>query len=147
MAITKVSGRQEVVAAIVDYALADLTSGTAVAAVELPANARVVAVTNKIGTAFNSGTSDALVIQSNEDTPKAYITIGAGAGALSAGLTSVSATTNLGFKNTVKSTIDVKWTGVGTAATTGTGTLIVEYVVDKRQTFSQGADSYHGNNA
>lgn len=138
MAITKNSGRQEVIVAMASYALADLTSGTAVAAINLPANARVLDVYNKIGTAFNSGTTDALVIQSNEGTPKAYITISAGAGALSAGLTSRAANTNLGFKNTVASTIDVKWTGAGTAATTGDGVLIVEYVVDGRAAFSEG---------
>lgn len=137
MAITQKPGRQEKVVAIVDYTYANLTSATAAPAVKLPANARILNVTNKVVDAWNSGTSDALSIQSNEGTPKAYITIGAGAGALSAGLTSVAATTNLGFKNTVPSTLDVKWTGVGTAPTTGSASLIVEYVVDGRSAFSQ----------
>ena len=137
MAITKKPGRQEKVVAIVDYALADLVSGTAVAAINLPANARVLEVINKIGTAFNSGTTDALVIQNNESTPKAFITVSAALNSLTAGLTSRAANTNLGYKNTVPSTIDVKWTGAGTAATTGTGTLIVEYVVDGRTAFAQ----------
>lgn len=138
MAITKNTGRQEAVVATVDYKLADLVNGTAVSAILLPANARITQVINRIGTAFNSGTTDALVIQSNEGTPKAYITIAAALNSLTAGLTSVAASTNLGFKNTVASTIDVKWTGAGTAATTGTGTLIVEYVVDGRAAFAQG---------
>lgn len=136
MAITKKPGRQEKIVASVDYALADLVSGTAVPAIDLPANARVLSVTNKIGTAFNSGTTDALVIQSNESTPKAYVTVSAALNSLTAGLTSVAASTNLGFKNTSASTLDVKWTGAGTAATTGTGTLIVEYMVDGRAAFS-----------
>lgn len=138
MAITRNPGRQEKIVATVAYGFADLVSGTAVAAVNLPANARILSVTNKVGTAFNSATSDALIIQSNEGTPKAYITIGAASGALSAGLTSVAATTNLGFKNTVPSTLDVKWTGVGTAPTTGDATLIVEYIVDGRAAFAHG---------
>lgn len=137
MAITKKPGRQEKVVAIVDYALADLVNGTAVAAINLPANARVLEVINKIGTAFNSGTTDALVIQNNESTPKAFITVSAALNSLTAGLASRAANTNLGYKNTVPSTIDVKWTGAGTAATTGTGTLIVEYVVDGRTAFAQ----------
>ena len=137
MAITKKPGRQEKVVAIVDYALADLVNGTAVAAINLPANARVLEVINKVGTAFNSGTTDALIIQNNESTPKAFITVSAALNSLTAGLTSRAANTNLGYKNTVPSTIDVKWTGAGTAATTGTGTLIVEYVVDGRSAFSQ----------
>src|SRR5512139_3029707 len=120
MAITKKAGRQELIVARADYALADLTSGTAVAAINLPAKARIANVINKIGTAFNSGTTDALVIQSNEGTPKAYVTVSAALNSLTAGLTSVAASTNLGFVNTSPSTIDVKWTGAGTAATTGT---------------------------
>ena len=138
MAITKLAGRQEVVCARAAYALADLTSGTAVAAIDLPANARILEVVNKIGTAFNSGTTDALVIQSNESTPKAYVTVNAGSGALSAGLSSQAAVTNLGFKNTVASTLDIKWTGAGTAATTGDGVVLCTYVVDGRAAFSEG---------
>lgn len=137
MAITKKPGRQEKVVAIVDYALADLVNGTAVPAVNLPANARVLEVINKVNVAFNSGTTDALVIQNNEATPKAFITVAAALNSLTAGLTSRAANTNLGYKNAVVSTIDVKWTGAGTAATTGSGTLIVEYVVDGRAAFSQ----------
>lgn len=138
MAITKNVGRQEVITAMASFALADLTSGSAVAAIDLPANARIVEAFVKIGTAFNSGTTDALVIQSNEGTPKAYITVSAALNSLTAGLTLRAANTNLGFKNTVASTVDVKWTGAGTAATTGDGVLIVEYVVDGRAAFSQG---------
>lgn len=138
MAITKNTARQELVVASVDYVLADLTSATAMPAINLPANARVLAVTNKIGTAFNSGTTDALVIQSSEGTPKAFITVSAALNSLTAGLTSVAASTNLGFKFTTPVTIDVKWTGAGTAATTGTGTLMVQYMVDGRAAFSQG---------
>lgn len=137
MAITKKPGRQEKVVALVDYALADLVNGTATAAINLPANARVLEVINKIGTAFNSGTTDALIIQNNESTPKAFITVSAALNSLTAGLTSRAANTNLGYKSTVPLTIDVKWTGAGTAATTGTGTLIVEYVVDGRTAFAQ----------
>jgi len=50
----------------------------------------------------------------------------------------VTAASNIGFINPVQSTIDIKWTGAGTAATTGSATLIVNYVVDGRAAFSQG---------
>lgn len=145
MPITKTSGRQDVIHARADFALADLTSGVAVAAVDLPANARVLNVLLRIGTAFNSGTSDALIVQSNEATPKAYITISAGSGALAASKVWSSdpaiagtASSNIGFVNTAASTLDVKWTGAGTAATTGAGTLLVQYVVSGRAAFAQG---------
>jgi hypothetical protein len=138
MAIKLNAGRQEVISAKVTFALADLTSGAAVPAVQLPANARVTNVLLKVETAFNSGTTDAVVVQSNELTPKSYLAITAGSGALSAGLSTAGSVTNLGFVNPVQSTIDVKWTGAGTAATTGTATLLVSYVVDNRAEFSQG---------
>ena len=138
MPITKNSGRQEVIVGMATFKLADLTSGAAVAAVDLPAKARILDVYLKISTAFNSGTTDAMVIRSNEGTPKAYITIAAALNSLTAGLTSRAANTNLGFVNNAPSTIDVLWTGAGTAATTGEGTVIVEYVVDNRAAFSQG---------
>ena len=145
MAITKTSGRQEVIEAKADFVLADLVSGTAVAAIDLPANARVVNVLLRITTAFNSGTTDALIVQSSEATPKAYITISAGSGALAASKVWSSdpalagtASSNVGFVNTAASTLNVKWTGAGTAATTGAGTLLVEYVVNGRAAFSQG---------
>lgn len=138
MAITFKPGRQEVSTATVTFNLADLTNGSAVAAVKLPQNARIVGGLVKIETAFNSGTNDALVIQSNEGTPKAYVTISAALNSLTAGLATAFAVTNLGFINTSPSTIDVKWTGTGTAATTGSGTLIVQYVVEGRSEFAQG---------
>lgn len=145
MAITKKSGRQGVIQAIANFVLADLTSGVAVPAIDLPANARILNVLLRFDVAFNSGTTDAIVIQSNEGTPKAYITIAAGAGALAANKVWSSdpalagtASSNVLFLNTVPSTIDVKWTGAGTAATTGTGILVVEYVVNNRSEFSQG---------
>ncbi|UOF79362.1 hypothetical protein [Caudoviricetes sp.] len=140
MAITKQAGRQEVISAKVGYTFSDLVSGTAVSAINLPANARILDVTNRIEVAFNSVTTDALVIRSNEGTPKNYISVSAGSGALSTGLVSKAATgasSNVGFLNPLPSTIDVLWTGAG-AITTGTGTLVVDYVVENRAAFSQG---------
>jgi hypothetical protein len=145
MAITKKAGRQEVILATSTFALADLVSGTAVAAIDLPSKARVINTLLRIDTAFNSGTTDALVVQSNEGTPKAYITIAAAAGSLAAGKVwsgdpglAGTASSNTAFVNPVVSTIDIKWTGAGTVATTGSGVLLVEYIRDDRAEFSQG---------
>ena len=44
MAITKNAGRQELVVASVDYTFADLVSGVAVPAINLPDNAKVLGV-------------------------------------------------------------------------------------------------------
>lgn len=147
MAITLNTGRQETVSARVSFSYTNLTSGVAVNAIQLPANARIIGAFIRIETAFNSGTSDALVIQSNEGTPKAYITIPAVLNTLSAGTVAsadgilsnvVTVASNIGFLNTQPSFIDVKWTGTGTAATTGAATLEVEYVVENRAAFTQG---------
>ena len=147
MAITLKSSRQEVISAKVDFALADLTSGTAVPAIQLPANARVLSAVLRIVTAFNSGTTDALTVQFSEGTPKTYIVVPAVINTLAAGTVAsaegvlsnvVTAASNVGFLNTVSSTLDILWAGVGTAATTGTGMLEVEYVVENRAAFSQG---------
>lgn len=138
MAITLKPSRQEVISAKVGFTYADLTSGTAVPAIQLPANARILDALLKVETAFNSATTDAVLVQTNETTPKVLITVAAGSGALSAGLATQAAVTNLGFLNTVQSTVDVKWTGTGTAPSAGAAALIVNYVVENRAAFAQG---------
>ena len=147
MPITLIPARQEVISAKVGFTLANLTSGTAVPAIQLPANARILSVILRIETAFNSGTTDALTVQSNESTPKTYIvipavinTLAANTVASAAGVLSnvVTTASGVGFLNPVQSTLDIKWTGAGTAATTGAGALEVEYVVENRAAFSQG---------
>lgn len=140
MAIVNYSGFQKEYVEKVTFTYADLTSGSAVPLLNLPANAFVLDILLRINTAWNSQTSDAIIIQNNEGTPKEFINITAGSGALSAGLVSkaaTGATTNLGYVNPVSSTIDAKWTKVGNAPTTGTATLIVTYLVDDRKNFYQ----------
>ena len=138
MAIKLKPSRQDPIIATVPFVLADLTSGTAVPAVQLPANARIKSVILRIDTAVNSGTTDALVVQSNEGTPKSYVSISAAANAVTTGIYTAVSSANLAFLNLVQSTLDIKWTGTGTAATTGAGVLIVEYVVEGRAEFTQG---------
>ena len=146
MAITKLPARQEVVSAKAKFLFSDLTSGVAVPAIALPPNARVLDVILRIETAFNSGTTDALTVQNNEGTPKTFIvvpavlnTLAVSTVASASGVLSnvVTAASSLGYLNPVASTIDVKWTGAGTAATTGAGTVEVTYVVENRAAFSQ----------
>jgi hypothetical protein len=147
MAITLKPARQEVISAKVGFLFSDLTSGAAVPAIQLPANSRVLDAVLRIETAFNSGTSDALTVRNNEGTPKTFIVIPAVLNTLAvntvasaAGVLSnvVSAASAIGYLNPVQSTVDILWAGVGTAATTGAGTLEVTYVVENRAAFSQG---------
>ena len=145
MAITKISGRQEVISARADFGFADLTTGVAVPAIDLPDGARIHRVLLKVTEAFNSVTSDALTVQSNESTPKTYIVITAASGSLAAGkawsadpVIAGTASSNILFTNPVASTIDIKWATVGGVPTTGKATLIVEYTRTGRADFSQG---------
>jgi hypothetical protein len=145
MAITKISGRQEVISARADFGFADLVSGSAVAAINLPPSARIERVLLRVTEAFNSGTSDALTVQSNESTPKTYLVIAAASASLplskvwsAAAAVAGTTSSNFGFVNPVASTVDILWATVGTAPTTGKATLIVEYVADNRVEFSQG---------
>ena len=59
MAITKFSGRQEVISAKVDFGFADLESGSFEQAIDLPTGAIVVGGQLVVTEAFDSGTSDA----------------------------------------------------------------------------------------
>ena len=145
MAITKITGRQEVIAARADFGFADLTTGVAVPAIDLPPGARVKKVTLRITEAFNSVTSDALTVQSSEGTPKTYLVIAAASASLPLGKVwdaqaAITGTTssNFSFVNPVASTLNILWATVGGVPTTGKGTLLVEYVVDGRTEFSQG---------
>lgn len=138
MAITKNSGRQEVIVGMATFKVTDMVSGVVQPAIDLPQNARILDVYLKVKTAFNSGTTDALTVASNESIPKTYITVAAALNALAAGVGARAANTNLGFLNVAPSVLNVTWTGAGTAATTGEATVIVEYVVENRAAFSQG---------
>lgn len=147
MAITLKPSRQEVISAKVSFVVGDLTNGTAVPAIQLPANARILNATLRIDTAFASVTTDAMTIQNNEGTPKTLIVIPAVINTLAintvasaAGVLSnvVSAASAVGYLNPVQSTVDVKWAATGTASTVGAGTLMVDYVVENRAAFSQG---------
>lgn len=135
MAITTNSDRQYPLGAFVDFAFGDLTSATLSVAFELPADAVVIGGHVEITTAFNSGTSDALTIGDGTAADR-FIDITAGSGALSAGLT--TAFTADGFKYTAPDNIDLLWTAVGTAATTGAGRVYIQYVIIDRAQENQG---------
>jgi len=131
MAITKVAGRQYPLYATVDVALADLTSGSAVAAIDIPPGADIVGGIYNVKTAFDSGTSDAVVIQTNESTPTVLLTDADAQATVTSALVIPAGGLRVGSSPS-PFTIDVKWTGAGTAATTGAIRLKVEYLVDDR---------------
>jgi hypothetical protein len=134
MAFTKKSGRQQLIVAYADVTFADLVSGTAKGIMELPPGAVVVDGDVTVDTAFNSATSDALVV-GDATTANRYKTSYSIA---AAGRTALVPT---GFKTTAPSNINVTWTGVGAAPTAGAFTLRVSYYVRGRAQFAQGLDN------
>lgn len=126
MAITKDAGRQYPMTAYVDFTFADLTSGSGIAAIDIPPGATVTGGGLLISTAFDSGTSDTMSIGDSGVTTRYE---NAQDVKSAAGFWPLTLT---GYKYTVPDTIDLLWTAVGTAATAGAGRLIVEYIMDNR---------------
>lgn len=132
MAITKNSGRQELVAAYVDFTYADLTNNVAVDAMDLPVGAVVVDAEIIVGTAWNSATSDVIDIGDSGSTTR-YATD------LNIHTTGVKAATPTGYSHLVTTNkLQLTWTGVGAVPTAGSGRLQVRYFVEKRSTHSIG---------
>jgi len=126
MAITKDAGRQWPLVAKVPFTYADFdTSGVAVAALDLPGNATVIGGELVVETVFNSGTSDALDVGDGASATR-Y------AGAVDGQAAARTALTLTGYKHTVPDTVDIEWTGAGTAPTQGAGYLLVMYTVDDK---------------
>jgi hypothetical protein len=131
MSITKNSNRQTPLVAMVEVSLADIASGVAAAAVELPGGAIVVGGDVTVITPFDSGTTDVIDV-GDSGTANRYLNDGniAAAGRIPLVPTGY-VTENIGD-------INVTVTSVGTAATEGTVRLTVEYVVEGRACSSQG---------
>jgi len=131
MAITLQSGRQRSAWATVDFSYTDIATGVAAAAIKLPVGAVVVGGAVVVKTAFNSGTSDVIVVgdATTADRYKASTSI-ASAGRLAL------VPTGYAVLSTTRE-IKVTWTAVGTAASAGAARLEVEYIVPARADFSQ----------
>lgn len=136
MPISKNFGRQELIIADVDIALADLVSGADTAAVVLPVNAVVVGGDIIVTEAFNTaGTGATDVLDIGDATLQNRYLNDANVAAL--GRLVLVPT---GFlATTAQPTVTVRWTGTGTtAATTGKLRLTVQYYVKGRAAFAQG---------
>lgn len=131
MTISLQSGRQCSAWATVDIAYGDLTSGAAATVMKLPVGAVVVGGAVVVKTAWNSATSDALVVgdSASANRYKSSFSIA------SAGRTALVPTGYQALSTTRE--IQVTWTGVGTAPSAGAARLEVEYIVPARADFSQ----------
>lgn len=110
--------------AVIDFTFADLASGVAKKAMSIPLGAIVTGGAVKVTTAWNSGTSAVLDVGGDvaDDLATDLDLKTAGVKALETPYAKVSTAGN----------ISVTLTAVGTAATAGAATLIVEYVVPGR---------------
>lgn len=132
--LQKSAGRQPALVAKMPFTYEDLAddSGTALNAIIMPGNARVIGGALVVTEAFDSGTSDNIAVGDVDDETR-YL-----------GDTDVSA---LGYteltptehKYVGKKAVTLRWTGDGSAPTAGEGELIVEYVIDDRATEVQPA--------
>lgn len=132
MGITKNSGRQEVVVAYVDINLADVATGVAQRAIELPIGAVVLRGNIVTSQAFNSTTSDVLDV-GYAGTGNAYKN---DANIHATGIVALVPTGKVHDADTPA--ITVTWVSGGGVPTTGKVRVEVEYYVEKRAAFSQG---------
>ncbi len=131
MAITKESGRQDIISAKVDFTFgtgADVAVQGSFEAIQVPQNAIVVG-----GYIYVSDATTATVDINIGDGGSTTRYIAAVDGAAT-GLTALVPT---GYKYTAQDTIDVTIT-VANPAAAGAATLVVNYIVDGKEYFSQG---------
>lgn len=132
MAITKNSARQCPVVAHVDINLADLVSGSDLAAIELPLNAVVVSGGVTVLEAFNSTSTDVLDV-GDASSQNRYLNDG------NIHATGRVALVPTGFKHTTSErNVTVRWASGGGAPSTGKLRLDLTYYVEGRAEFSQG---------
>ncbi len=131
MAITQDSNRQYPLTSVVDFTFADLTSGSAIDAIELPSDAIVLSGHVYISVAFDSATSDVILV-GDTDTAAEYLS---STSIAATGLTPIVAS---GIKKVAGKSITVTWTGVGAAPSVGTGQLVITYARQGRSNENQG---------
>lgn len=135
MAITKNSGRQEVIAANVTLTYNTLADDTGVSEgiIQLPEGAIVVGGYVNVKTAFNSTTSDVLDLGDGGDADRYTATQ---INLKTAGVTALDIT---GYEYTTQDDIDAQWTAGSTGtATAGEAEVVVQYIVSGRAAFSEG---------
>lgn len=133
MPITRNSARQELIVAHVDINLADVVSGAAQAAIDVPPGAIVTGGRAITTEAWNSTSTDTLSV--GDATSATRYLSGGNIRSLAANVPLVPT----GFIHTAtEKQITVTWTSGGGTPTTGKVRLEVHYFVRGRAAFSQG---------
>jgi len=128
MTISVPDTRQYPLVAYVAFAVGDLVSAAASKLFELPLGAIITAGQYNLDAAFDSGTSDVVII-GDVTTADRYFTDANAKDAVAAGSQWVAT----GYAAVAADTpVNITWTGAGTAATVGSGRIIAEYIVPTR---------------
>jgi hypothetical protein len=131
----KNAGRQRGVIAEQVITFADFIaagSGVALPAIDIPGDAIIDKVRVFVDTAFNSGTSDVVVVGDGNSTNRLVTSTSIQAAGSIVGVAGAEC-----FPYIVPDTVDVIWTGVGTAPTAGSLRVIVFYHESKCADFTQ----------
>jgi len=132
-AFKKQSGRQQPIVAVALFDFTQLVSAAAKGLIELPPGAEVLSGAIVTTIVWNSGTSDVAVVgdAGSANRYRASATFAA---------VGRYALTPTGYVTTAPTNVTITWTGAGTAITTGSARLMVEYIVHGRSQFNQGLD-------
>ncbi|WP_027389236.1 hypothetical protein [Chrysiogenes arsenatis] len=130
MPIVKDCGRQDVLAADIDFDFSDLVNGTAVGVIDLPIGAIVTGGFLATLVALDSGTSDVIVVKG--------VAGDALSGSVNVHALGCTALTPSGALTATNGNVTVTWTGVGAAPSAGKCRLVVNYIVDGRSHHSHG---------
>lgn len=127
MTIVKSEARQWPLGEVIRFTLADLTSATPVDLAALLPGEIIVSGSIVIETAFNSVTSDTLIV-GDEDDDDRYIT------GLNGQVLGRTAFTLTGHQYSASNTLKLQWTGVGGSESAGEGYVEFTVLREGRQT-------------
>lgn len=131
MAVTKKPARQQIILAFVDISFADLVSGVAADIMELPVNAVVTGGDVVTSVAWNSVTSDVIVVGDAASAARYFAS------------TTIHAINRnplvpTGFQYTAKTNLQATVTSVGGSLTAGQTRICVHYYIANRSQWTQG---------
>lgn len=131
MPVTKKTSRQQIILAFVDITFADMVSGVAQDIMEMPVNSIVVGGDVVTSVAWNSVTSDVIVVGDAASAARYFAS------------TTIHAINRnplvpTGFKYTAKTNLQATVTSVGGSLTAGVTRVVVHYYIDNRSQWTQG---------
>lgn len=131
-AFVKDPSRRGAVVAEATVTYDQLVSGAAKELINLPAGATVLDVITYVDTAWNSATSDVVIIGDGASTNRFLASV-----SIAATGSKAMVATAKGYKYAAADSIDAIWTGVGAAPTAGSMRVIVKYYHPTQADFIQ----------